>query len=286
MQAPIQFADHQARRGLTPPWSNGRRGKEYHAVMDGRPVGGIFSVGVEEPHRWKDSVQSEAEIRLWVASGTAQGMRPWFAKFAGVLRDRRWLPVVERIYDWHHRHERYLRNTRSLARVALLFSEQSAAASTRRGPSGRSPITSPACTTRWSRRACRSTSCTRRSSRPRRSIATRSSCWPTPRRCRTPSARRCAPTSRAAAACSRRSRARATTSPGARRPDFGLGDVFGVRDTGGVEGPMKNSYLTLEGEAGSRHEVLRGLDDAPRVINGVWRVRVAAADGAARGRRR
>ena len=72
-------------------------------MMDGRPVGGIFSVGVEEPHRWKDSVQSEAEIRLWVASGTAQGMRPWFAKFAGVLRDRRWLPVVERIYDWHHR---------------------------------------------------------------------------------------------------------------------------------------------------------------------------------------
>ena len=126
MQAPIQFADHQARRGLTAPYSNGRRGKEYHAVMDGRPVGGIFSVGVEEPHRWKDSVQSEAEIRLWVASGTAQGMRPWFAKFAGVLRDRRWLPVVERIYDWHHRHERYLRNTRSLARVALLFSEQSA----------------------------------------------------------------------------------------------------------------------------------------------------------------
>ena len=95
-------------------------------MMDGRPVGGIFSVGVEEPHRWKDSVQSEAEIRLWVASGTAQGMRPWFAKFAGVLRDRRWLPVVERIYDWHHRHERYLRNTRSLARVALLFSEQTA----------------------------------------------------------------------------------------------------------------------------------------------------------------
>src|SRR5262245_18097704 len=126
MQAPIQFADYQARRGLTPPWSNGRRAKEYHAVMDGRPVGGIFSVGVEEPHRWKDSVQSEAEIRLWVADGTANGMRPWFAKFAGVLRDRRWLPVVERIYDWHHRHERYLRNTQSLARVALLLSEQTA----------------------------------------------------------------------------------------------------------------------------------------------------------------
>ena len=67
---------------------------------------------------------------------------------------------------------------------------------------------------------------------------------------------------------------------GRRRPDFGLGDLFGVRDAGGVDGPMKNSYLTLEGEAGARHEVLHGLDDAPRVINGVWRVRVTPVDGA------
>ena len=37
--------------------------------------------------------------------------------------ERRWLPVVERIYDWHYRHEGYLRNESSLARVAVLHSE-------------------------------------------------------------------------------------------------------------------------------------------------------------------
>ena len=97
--APIQFADNQARRGLTPPWSNARRAKEYRSVMGRRPVGGIFSVGLEEPWRWKDSVQSEAEIRIWAAEGTAAGMRPWFTKFSGVLHDRRWLGTVDRIYD-------------------------------------------------------------------------------------------------------------------------------------------------------------------------------------------
>ena len=61
--AAIQFTDNQARRGLTPPWNNGRRAKEYRSVMGRRPIGGIFSVGVEEPYRWKDSVQSEPEIR-------------------------------------------------------------------------------------------------------------------------------------------------------------------------------------------------------------------------------
>ena len=122
--AAIQFTDYQARRGLTPPWKNGRRAKEYRSVMGRKPIGGIFSVGLEEPYRWKDSVQSEPEIRLWVAEGTANGMRPWVTKFSGVLYDRRWLPVVERIYQWHFDHERYLRNEAPLARVALLHSEQ------------------------------------------------------------------------------------------------------------------------------------------------------------------
>ena len=122
--AAIQFTDNQARRGLTPPWANGRRAKEYRSVMGRKPIGGIFSVGLEEPYRWKDSVQSEPEIRLWVAEGTANGMRPWVTKFSGVLYDRRWLPVVERIYQWHFENERYLRNETPLARVALLHSEQ------------------------------------------------------------------------------------------------------------------------------------------------------------------
>ena len=81
-------------------------------------------MGLEEPYRWKDSVQSEPEIRLWVAEGTANGMRPWVTKFSGVLYDRRWLPVVERIYQWHFDHERYLRNEAPMARVAVLHSEQ------------------------------------------------------------------------------------------------------------------------------------------------------------------
>ena len=124
--AHIQFTDNQARRGMTPPWSNGHRAKELRSVMGRRPIGGIFSVGLEEPYRWKDSVQSEPEIRLWVAEGTANGMRPWVTKFSGVLYDRRWMPMVDRIYQWHARHEAYLRNEMPLARVALLHSEQTA----------------------------------------------------------------------------------------------------------------------------------------------------------------
>src|SRR4030043_2446283 len=120
----IFFTDHQARSGVIPPWSNGKRAKELRATMGMKPLGGIFSIGLEERYRWKDSVQSEPEIRIWVAEGTANNMRPWFVKFSGTIYDRRWLKVVERIYQWHYRAEPYLRNTAPLARVGMVYSEQ------------------------------------------------------------------------------------------------------------------------------------------------------------------
>src|SRR2546425_3387614 len=124
--APTLFADRQARRGLAAPWANGKNAKEFRSTMGRKPIVGIFSVGLEEPYRWKDSVQSEAEIRIWAADGIANGLRPWFTKFSGTLHDERWLKVVEDIYTRHHRWERYLRNEATLARVGLVYSQQSA----------------------------------------------------------------------------------------------------------------------------------------------------------------
>src|SRR5262245_43886441 len=120
------FADRQARRGLAAPWANGKNGKEFRATMGRKPIVGIFSVGLEEPYRWKDSVQSDAEIRIWAADGTANGLRPWFTKFSGTLHDERWLKPVEELYGRYYRWEPYLRNEASLARVALVYSQQTA----------------------------------------------------------------------------------------------------------------------------------------------------------------
>jgi hypothetical protein len=65
---------------------------------------------------------------------------------------------------------------------------------------------------------------------------------------------------------------------GIRRSDFGLADLFGVRFNGRIDGPMQNSYLSLDADqAGRRHPILAGLDDAPRIINGVFRLDVKPA---------
>ena len=49
------WADRQGRRGVIPLWSNGKNGKEYRATLGRKAIAGIFSVGLEEEYRWKDS---------------------------------------------------------------------------------------------------------------------------------------------------------------------------------------------------------------------------------------
>ena len=123
--APIQFADYQARRGLAPPWANGRRAKEFRAVMGARPIGGIFSVGRRGAvpleglgaERGRDPAVGGRRRPPTACARGSPSSRASSTTGAGCRS-------VERIYGWHHRHERYLRNTRSLARVALLASEQ------------------------------------------------------------------------------------------------------------------------------------------------------------------
>lgn len=122
--APTLFADRQSRRGVMPPWANGKNAKEFRATFGRKPIVGIASIGVDDEHRWKDSVTTEAELRIWLADGIANGLRPWVAKFSGVVYDPRWLTVVEKTYDWHHRNVRYLRNEQNLARVAMVYSQQ------------------------------------------------------------------------------------------------------------------------------------------------------------------
>jgi hypothetical protein len=119
----ILFCDRQSRSKIMPPWFNGRNGKEMRAVMEDKPIGGIFSVGIEEAARWKDSVQHSTELKLWVADAVANGLRPWFTKFSAQVFDARWMDVVKKLYNKYSEWEKYLIDTKSLSEVALMFSQ-------------------------------------------------------------------------------------------------------------------------------------------------------------------
>jgi hypothetical protein len=124
--APTLFADRQCRSGVMPSWENGKNGKEYRAALGQKAIGGIFNVGIVAPYRWLNSVKSPAETRLWVLDGVANGLRPWFNMVSGTVHDQRGLKVIEDLYQWHHKWERYLRNEQPIARVAMVYSQQTA----------------------------------------------------------------------------------------------------------------------------------------------------------------
>jgi len=272
----ILFADRQARRGATPIWVNGKSAKEYRAALGAKPVGGIFSVGIEEPYRWKDSVQSEPELRLWVAEGTANGMRPWFTKFSGTVYDQRWLAMVENVYGWHYRVERYLRNERPLARVGLVYSQQTA--TFYGGDRAREKVEDHTLgfyhaliEARVPFEMVHDRLLGREALRAFKLLILPNIACLSDQQCTE---------LRAFVSGGGSLVATLETSlwdeQGERRADFGLSDLFGVRFAGRAEGPMHNSYLRLERDpiSGRRHPLLAGLEDTPRIINGVWRVEV------------
>jgi hypothetical protein len=272
--APTLFADRQARRGLMPTWSNGKNGKEYRATLGRKPIGGIFSVGVEAPYRWKDSVQSPEEIRLWVLDGTANGLRPWFTKFAGSLHDRRWLKVVEDVYGWHYRNERYLRNEAPLARVAMVYSQQTARYYG--GEQAHQKVEDPALGYYHALVEARIPFEMVHDGLldaehidqfkilifPNIAALSKQQC------------------DQIREYVKRGGSIVATYETslydewGVRRSDFGLADLFGASFDNRVDPRMQNSYLTLEKDpaTGKRHPLLAGLEDAERIINGASRV--------------
>lgn len=276
---PTLFADRQGRSGAMAPWANGKNGKEYRSTLGRKAIGGIFHVGIVGPYRWPDSTQSAAETRIWVLDGIANGLRPWFNKVSGSVHDRRALKVIEDLYTWHHRNERYLRNEEPVARVGMVYSQQTARhyGGTRARQKvedhtlgmyqalieARIPfemvhdgLLDPAHTDRFKALLL-----------PNIAALSDAQC------------------ARLRAFVERGGGLVATYQTslydelGRLRKDFGLADLFGVSFEKNLDGPIANSYLIPEVDprTGKRHPVLDGLEDAEQIIHGTWQVGVRAA---------
>ena len=195
----------------------------------------------------------------------------------GTLRDRRWLPVVERSYDWHFRNERYLRNEEPMARVAMVYSQQTAryyggdagAAKVEDHTLGyyhaliEARIPFEMVTT-----ACSTQSISSRFKAlilPNIAALSEGAVPPDSRVCRARGRARRHPRNLALRRVGRAPR---------RISDW---RICLARHSGGrtdmrIDARMQNSYLRLEDDTGHRHPTLAGLDDADRIINGVSRV--------------
>jgi hypothetical protein len=276
--APTLFADRQGRSGLMPPWANGKNGKEYRATLGRKAIVGIFSMGLEDKYRWKDSVQSSDEIRLWVADGIAHDLRPWFTKFDCKVIDPRWLPVVEEIYTWHAANEAYLRNERPLARVGMVYSQQTA--TYYGGPQAHATVEDPALgyyealiEARIPFEMVHDHLLDAEHIRQFRTLI-----LPHIAALSTAQCHQLEDFVQSGGSLIATYETSLYNEWGVRQKNFGLASLFGVDYAGKVQGPMLNSYLSLNKEpSGKYHPLLKGFEDAVRIINAVNQVSVTPA---------
>jgi hypothetical protein len=281
--APTACADRQGRAGLAAPWTAGKSAKEFRATMGTKAIAGLTSVGLEDRYRWKDSVQSADELRLWMADGIAQGFRPMFTKFNAKLYDRRWLPVVEEIFQWHYAHQDYFRNEKSFARVGMVYSQQTAAFYG--GPEVEAKVNEPALgfyhalvEARIPFEMVHDGLLDRDHVDQYRTLVLPNIAALSTAQC-----------NQIREYVERGGSVIATYETslydewGVQRKDFGLASLFGASFSGVKEGPMLNSYLELEKDPATAqyHPLLAGFEDAGRIINGIHRLHVVPADAAA-----
>lgn len=274
-RAETLYADRQGRRGLEVLWSNGKNGKEYRATMGRKPIAGIFNMGIVSPYRWEDSVQSNNEIRMHVADGVANGLRPWFTKFSGMVYDQRWLDTVKSIYNMYADWENYLRNETPIANVAMVYSQR--AVPYYGGKESRTKVEDPICgwyhaliEARIPFEMVHADLLGSESISPYKALILPNIATLSDTQCQ--QLRDYVIEGGSIIATYETS---LYDEWGNRREDFGLADVFGAHYAAGIESPMQNSYLNVEQESdGSYHPILSGLEKVGRIINGTKRVLV------------
>lgn len=278
-QTDMLDADNQGRSDFTPAWRNGELAKIERSVMGSKPIIGIFGTTLATRHRWYLSTKADAEQKLWIAEGVANGFRPWWTAFGGAPEDRRWMPVVERFYQWHQKHERYFRNRASLAAIGLVYSQQTAA--WYGGPQAGEKVYDHfrglyqvLLHERLPFDLVHEHNLDQAHLAPYRLLLLPNLAALSDRQCE--QLRQFAARGGSLLATHETS---LYDEEGRARKDFGLGGVLGVRLKAPAHGPLKNSYLRLEPEE-KRHPLLAGLEETPLVVNTIWNLEVEARDAA------
>lgn len=117
-------ADHQGRTGNTPIWDCALQGRVAQCVMKGRTITNVTGSYANSRPLWRHTSKAPEEATMWMAQTTASGMVPWYHWLGGAPKDLRWCETGRSFMDWIAGHERHFVNRRSIANVAVVFSQR------------------------------------------------------------------------------------------------------------------------------------------------------------------
>ncbi len=117
--------DHQARADNTGFQQNAEAGKLVHGLLGWDKLA-PESMALYQNARSQFRLASKpaAEARMWMISGIAGGIQPWWHHVGAYHEDRRMYRAAEPVFQWHRRHERYLIDRRPVAAVGVVWSQK------------------------------------------------------------------------------------------------------------------------------------------------------------------
>src|SRR5689334_23840790 len=122
-RADILMLDHQRRDDDTGFQQNGETGKRVHSVMGWDKLApesmAMYQSG---PGYYRVASKPAAEARMWMISGIAGGIQPWWHFVAAYHEDRRMYHTAEPVMRWCKQNEAYLVNRQPIASVGVLWS--------------------------------------------------------------------------------------------------------------------------------------------------------------------
>jgi len=120
--------DNQGRGGDdTPIWGCALQGRVCNAVQAGKMATNVTGAWSTGPVRWRNVAKSAAEQRMWFNETVASGMVPYHHIIGGgpgLGEDRRWLEPAHQYFAWTSKHDAHFTNKRSIANIGVVMGQR------------------------------------------------------------------------------------------------------------------------------------------------------------------
>ena len=121
----IIMSDHQSRSALHGFEQNSLNGKLLHSLADWDTViPESMAHYVRGVRAFRRASNPPKETELWMTTGMAGGISPWWHHIGAHQEDRRQFDTSVNLLDWHVQNESYLYHRRPVARVGLVWSQE------------------------------------------------------------------------------------------------------------------------------------------------------------------
>jgi hypothetical protein len=121
-------ADNQGRGGDdTPIWGCALQGRVCNAVQEGKMATNVTAAWSTGTPRWRLVYKSPQEERMWFNETLASGMVPYHHIIGGengMGEDRRWLDPAHKYFEWMARHDAHFVNKRSIANLGVVIGQR------------------------------------------------------------------------------------------------------------------------------------------------------------------